>query len=115
MRIADQVDHRDGALDRRARGSPGAVEVGADEGDLADLAQRLEEPGAARVALGDAQANAGFQQHLADVAADEAAAAEDGDEARGGVDHGGRSLAPSLPALTRRPGAPLSAAAYRND
>ena len=44
---------------------------------------------AARVALGDAEARAGLQQRLADIAADEAAAAENGDEGRGaGVRHG---------------------------
>ena len=75
----------------------GRGQIGGDEGDLADPAQRLEEPGAARIALGDAQADPGLEQDFADVAADETAAAEDGDQAWGWVDHGGRSLAPSLP------------------
>ena len=79
-----------------ARGSPGAPDRPG-EGDLADLAERLEEPGAARVALGDAQAESGLQQDFADVAADETAAAEDGDQAGRWIDHGDESLAPSLP------------------
>ena len=77
-----------GALDRRARSSPGARGRRGSKRDLADAAERLEEEGVARVALGDAQPRAGLEQRFADIAADEAAAAEDGDEGRGAGGHG---------------------------
>ena len=99
--------------------------------DLADAAQRLQEPGASRVALGDAQPRARLQQRLAHIAADEAAAAEHGDEWRGaGVPHGWSVLGQRLnwrcpwanghwrargarQAVDRISRRPLSAAAYR--
>ena len=43
-------------------------------------AQRLQEEGAARLALGDADPRAGLEQRLRDIAAEEAAAAEQGDQ-----------------------------------
>ena len=76
-RLIDRGRALDRALDRR-----GAGEVGDDEADLAGLPERLEEEGLARLALGDAQPRAGLEQRFADIAADEAAAAEDGDEGR---------------------------------
>ena len=97
----DQVDHRaravDRALDRRRAG-----EVGADDADLADLPERLEEEGLARVALGDAQPRAGLEQRFADVAADEAAAAENGDEGRVAGD--GHAGVLALTVVQNRPG-----------
>ena len=76
---ADQVDRGIGPGERGGDG--GLVgHVGADELDLAEPAQRLEEPGAPGVAPGDADAHAGLQQRLGDVAAEKAAAAEQSDE-----------------------------------
>jgi hypothetical protein len=56
-------------------------DVGGDELDLADRGERLEEIGAARFALGDAQPGARPEQRLGGVAAEKAAAAEQGDNA----------------------------------
>ena len=76
---ADQIDHRVRALD--GGGDGGLVgDVGADELDLAEPAERLQIPGPARVALGGADADAGLQQRLGDVAAEKAAGAEHGHE-----------------------------------
>ena len=61
--------------------------------------ERLQEPGAPRVALGDADAHAGLQQRLGDVAAEKAAAAEQGDEQIRLGRHG-RAFAPGGAALT---------------
>ena len=44
--------------------------------------------GLARVALRDPDPNAALQQEFADVAADESAAAEDGDQLFRALDHG---------------------------
>ena len=84
---ADQVDHRVRALDCPGDGFR-PLEVGGNRRNLPDAAQRLQEPGLARMALGDAQPGAGLEQRLAHIAADEAAAAEHGDHwRRAGVPH----------------------------
>ena len=57
-------------------------------------AERLQEPGAARVALGDAHPDAGLEQRFADVAADESAAAENRDQARVRLSYMAGSLCP---------------------
>src|SRR6185436_18172233 len=76
---AHQIDHPVGAVgdggERRW-----VAEIGADELGLAEPAQRLQEISATGLALGDADAKAGAEQRLGDVAADKAAAAEQGDE-----------------------------------
>ena len=91
---ADEVDHRGGSLDR-AGDAPGIEDVGADEAQLADLAQWLDEVSEARLARRDADADAAFHQHLADVAADESAAAEHRDQLFRVFQHGA-ALAPPL-------------------
>jgi hypothetical protein len=81
LEYAHQIDDRvralDGALDRRWAG-----EVCSDSRHLADTAQRLEEPGFARIALRDAEPGTRLQQRLAHISANESAAAEDGNEGR---------------------------------
>jgi hypothetical protein len=79
--------------------------VGADEPELADLAQRLDEVGVARLAGHDPNARAGLEQLFADVAADEAATAENRHEL--GIKH---QVATSRwrGALTRRPPHPAA-------
>ena len=76
---ADEVDDRAGVLDRTPdAGSVGDVRL--DETELADLAERLDEISVARITRGDAHPHAALQQEFADVAADEAVAAEDRDQ-----------------------------------
>jgi hypothetical protein len=79
--------------------------VGADEPELANLAERLDEVGVARLAGDDPGARAGLEQLLANVAADEAAAAENRHEL--GIEH---RVATSrwCGALTRRPPHPAA-------
>jgi hypothetical protein len=76
---AAQIDDRARALSRAAD-AVGIGDVGFDEAELADLAKRLDEEGLARITPGDAHPSAALEQELADVAADESTAAEDGDE-----------------------------------
>ena len=76
---ADEVDDRGRSIDR-AGDAVGVVDVGADEAQLADLAQRLDEVSEARLARRDAHPDAAFHQRLADIAADESAAAEHRDQ-----------------------------------
>src|SRR5687768_11705109 len=94
LQDSDQVDHRacagDGALDARA-----LANIGGNELELADPAERLEEVGAAGIALGDTDAPPALDQVLDDIAANEAAPTEDGDEAFGAIDHEGRIGAPA--------------------
>ena len=73
---ADQIDDGGGALDG-AGDRFAAGDVGGDEVELTDGGERLQEEGAARMALGDADPDARLEQRFADVAADESAAAED--------------------------------------
>ena len=83
---ADQVDHRIGAFNRLAD----AVRLGdilPDEAVSADGPERLDEVRGARVAARDTDPRSRLEQLLADVAADEAAASEDGDELIFAVDH----------------------------
>jgi hypothetical protein len=89
------VDGRRNACRRR--------KIGAHEADLSDLSQRLDVMGAARVAGSDADPDAPFQQAFADVAADEAAAAEDGHKLLSAFQtfHGRRPSGSAAP-LTRR-------------
>ena len=63
-------------------------DVGLHEAELADLAQRLDEIGVARIALRNPDANTASQQEFADVAADESAAAKDGHKLFIALDHG---------------------------
>jgi hypothetical protein len=53
-------------------------DVGPDEAELPDLAERLDDIGLARIALRDPDTNAGFHQEFANVTADESTTAEDG-------------------------------------
>ncbi len=78
--------------------------------DLADLAERLDEVRAARIARGDAHADTGLEQIFADVAANEAAAAEDGNQLWGEIGHGRRD-SPPVPEIDKAGAAPLIAAA----
>ncbi len=81
-----QVHHRAGAVhgvaDRSRIG-----DVGTFEAELPDLAERLDEEGLARIALGNPHPDAALQQSFADVAADESAAAEDGYKLFRPLDH----------------------------
>src|SRR5438067_7470680 len=83
---ADKVDYRLGVLDGAAD-TRGVGYVGLDEAELPDLAQRLDEIGVARIARGDAHPDSAFHQELADVAADEAVAAEHRDQLIIPLDH----------------------------
>src|SRR5829696_9941300 len=74
-----EVDHRACPLDGPADALP-VRSLGADEPELADLAQRLDVVGVARLASDDPRPRLGLEQSFADVAADEAAAAEHGYE-----------------------------------
>jgi hypothetical protein len=72
---ADEVDRRVGPL--HCGGDRGPVgDVGADELDLAEPAERLQIESAARLAFGGTDPDAGLEQRLGDVAAEKAAGAE---------------------------------------
>ena len=78
VKDADQVDDGIGACDRRRQ--PGVVEdVGAQPGDLPDIAHRLEKQGGLDVAhdCGDARAARGKALH--DITSNETGGADDGD------------------------------------
>ena len=93
---SDEVDDRGGAIDRTPdAGWLGDVRL--DESELADLAQRLDEIGVARIARGDTHPDALFEQEFADVAADEAVAAENRHQLLIPLDH----RAPDRPAWRR--------------
>ncbi len=62
-------------------------DVRLDETELADLAERLDEIGIARIARGDAHADPAFHQELADVAADESVPAEHRHQLFRALDH----------------------------
>src|SRR4051812_10049708 len=79
LQHADQIDHCIGFANRLAH-LGGAAYVGSDELDLADRSERLQEEGGAGIALGDPDPHAGAEQGLGDIAAEEAAAAEQGDQ-----------------------------------
>ena len=81
-------------------------DVGLLEAELADLRERLEEIIVARIAAGDAHPDAAPEEEFADVAADEAGAAEDRDKLFVSLDHGVAPIAFSFLRLTRRGGAP---------
>ena len=89
---ADQVDNCGCPLDRGA-GRSGVCDIRFDEAVLADLSERLDEVRLARLAAGDADPDARFQQGLADVTADKSVAAEDGDQLFPALDLGA-ALAP---------------------
>ena len=91
------------ALDEfdRALDAGRVPDVGLDDSKLADLAQRLDEIGIARVAAGNPDSDAALHQKLADVAADESIAAEYGDKLFAALDHGWRDSL-WVPRLTRR-------------
>src|SRR6185312_7025263 len=59
----------------------GAADVCGNELPLADMGERPQEISAAGIALGDADARASAEQGLGDIAAEEPAAAEQGDQA----------------------------------
>jgi len=107
MDAAHPASEHPAEIDDRARamdGGPNAVRVGDVRrlrAELADLAQGLDDVGLARIALGDAHPDPGFEQEFADIAADESTAAEDGYKLFRPIDHG-RRLCPAPPALTRR-------------
>jgi len=84
---ADQVDDRVGPFDGGGDRA-GIAQSRAGELDLAEPAQGLEEESAARIALGDADPGARPEQGLGGIAADEAAAAEQGDQPVGLDGHG---------------------------
>ena len=88
--VHDRISTVDGQLD-----AVWTSDVGRCELQLPHLAQRLEEIGLFRVALGDADPGPCLQQIFANIAADETAAAEDGDEGRGAFCHA-PPLAPGL-------------------
>src|SRR4051812_6816168 len=76
---ADEVHRGDRPVER----APDVVrigDVGSDEAELPDRTERLDCVGAARIALRHAHSDAAPEQIFADVAADETAAAEDGDK-----------------------------------
>jgi hypothetical protein len=76
---ADEIDHHIRlARSRLDRG--GMTHIGLHGMDLADLAERLQEAGKLGAADGDANAVAEFRQRAHDVTAEEARAAEYGDE-----------------------------------
>src|SRR5436853_4942501 len=66
----------------------GFGDVGPDEAELADLAERLDDIGLPRIALRNPDARAAFEEGFADVAADESAAAEDRYKLVRSLDHG---------------------------
>ncbi len=74
---ADQIDHGvrigDGAFD-----AAGFADIGGDQLDLTQIAQRFDIDGVGRVAASDADAHAHGQQLLRDIAAQKAAASENG-------------------------------------
>ena len=73
---AHQIDHMVHALD--GGGHRGVIaDIGGDGGDLADIAQGLQEQGGVRPAHGDAQDPAAPGEALDDIAPDEARAPED--------------------------------------
>ncbi len=72
---AAQVDDGGRALDR-VFDAAGVHDVGDFETELPDLRERLDAVGLTRVALCDSDPDSGLEQALADVAADEPAAAE---------------------------------------
>ena len=80
---ADEIDHRVGAFDR-AVDRPAIAEIRLDRLDLPDHAERLQVAGEIGTAHRHADAVAALRQRLHDIAADEARAAEDGDELGGG-------------------------------
>ena len=84
---AAQIDDGSGALDRLAHAHR-IGDIRLREAELANLAERLDDVGRARIALGDADADAALHQIFADVAADEAASAEYGDKLFCALDHG---------------------------
>ena len=91
-----QIDHDIGAGHRR--GDARRVgDIGADDVDLADPAERLKEEGRLGIALGNAHPDAALKQQFAHITTDESAAAKDGDEARRAGGRGGdHGLAPSV-------------------
>ena len=88
------------AFDRVADAG-GVGDVGLLEPELADLRERLKEIGVARVAARDAHPDSAPEQEFADVAADEAGAAEDGDKLFRGLDHGAGAIAPRVPSIDK--------------
>ncbi len=86
VETADEVDRRVAAPDR-ARDAGGIAHVSGDELRLAEPAERLQEQRPARFAFGDAHPRAAREQLLHDIAADEAAAAEDRDQLSVEISH----------------------------
>ena len=82
-----QIDHRGCAAKRVANAVP-VRDVGLLEPELADLSERLDEISVAWITAGDADADASLEQGLADVAADESAAAEHRYKLFVALDHG---------------------------
>jgi hypothetical protein len=90
---ADEVDDRVGGGDRPLHAFH-VAHVGPDKLDLPDPSERLEEEGALGLAFGHPYPDARFEELLDCIAADEAAAAEDGDQAFGAIDHPGALACP---------------------
>ena len=78
---ADQIDHRIGASDRRGDRAF-VAQAGGDRGDLADIAERLQEQRGVGMPHGDLDDPAASGQLLDQIPADEPGAAEYGDDAR---------------------------------
>jgi hypothetical protein len=88
LESANQVDRPVRAPDRMGD-AIAIAHVHGHEPDLPDLPQRLDRVGRTDVALGDKDARASLEQRFAYMAADESAAAEDGDERWSiGIGHG---------------------------
>src|SRR3546814_10014336 len=81
VEAADEIDDRVAALDR-ARDAGRLADIHGNELHLPKPPQRFQEGRLPRFALRDADARAARQQLLHDIAADEAAAAENGDQLR---------------------------------